>query len=99
MTISGDTSGVSEEMRTEIQAEAQALHDKINAINPNLVVRVAFGDRRLAPIVDGNADLSRRAETEKDSFRNSWASGGHFGDGFLKDGDGFTNVSWLEARE
>lgn len=75
-------------------AAAQELHDKIAAVDPNLVVQMTFGHRRLSGLVLGDVDQIKRGSAVE-SFRNSWADGGHFGNAFSKTGDGFTNISWL----
>jgi allophanate hydrolase subunit 1 len=86
---------IPEEIQQKIQDTAQALHDQVTAINPNLVVKLTFGNRNVAPVFDLNPEITH---AELDSFWNHWSGGGHFGDGFLKDGDGFANVSYVTAE-
>lgn len=79
-----------EDVKEQLQATAQAIHDQVRAVRPELTVQMTFGDRSLAPEFDSPVD------DKLASFWNSWSGGGHFGDGFLKDGDGFVNVSYIE---
>jgi hypothetical protein len=77
----------------EMLADAQALHDKVARVNPDLVVQMTFGDRKLAPAIVGDPETAKRADFA--TFRNVWANGGHFVNAFSKEGDGFVNVSFL----
>jgi hypothetical protein len=79
--------------RDELLDSAMELQERIAAIDPNLVVRLTFGPRDKAAAASGNTELANNAEAA--SFRNGFGANGHFANSFSKDGDGFTNISWL----
>lgn len=76
-----------------IMAAVQDLHDKISAVDPNLVVHITTGHRKLAPASVGNVAMVQSAAKPEDTNIN-WHDGNHFANAFSKTGDGFANVSW-----
>jgi len=68
--------------RDRLLKSAQALHDMIAAIDPNVVVSLTLGSRKFAPV-----DARPGGE-----FNKSWNDANHFAMAFAKDGDGFANM-------
>lgn len=88
---------IKDEDRERVMKSAQELSDMVAKIDKNLVVHLTVGHRRLAAAESGNIDLSK-LRMDDENFRNQWADGDHFANGFSKDGDGFVNISWVESE-
>jgi hypothetical protein len=84
--------------RERVMRSAEELSNVIAAIDRNLVVHLTVGHRRLGPAESGNAELAKMGMDDR-TFRNFWADGGHFANGFSKTGDGFVNISWMLPPE
>jgi hypothetical protein len=88
-------------------SEVMTLHEKLAAVDPELVVALSFGSRKKGPKQLGglgNDKLPKKFMDEKkvdpttaDTFRNYWSdeSTGGFANVFDKFGDGFINVHTL----
>ncbi|HEX3860497.1 MAG TPA: hypothetical protein VHY35_02260 [Stellaceae bacterium] len=90
-----------------VYAAIKDLHEKIAAIDPNLVIALSFGPRDRAPQAIDSKIIAEKARTTLTSpgagnlshvedFREHFPDGTHFSNVFSKTGDGFINVHGLE---